>query len=108
MLESFRRLRSCCQTTLGMTDRNVDCVMTNHNEDQTKRWEGIKLLTINSRITDLVPIQSIPDENQRSYPHNSPSDNCSYRLVYRTSLILEKKRRKVVLNRFVFREQQSG
>ena len=90
MLESFRRLRSCCQTTRGMTDRNVDYVMTNHNEDQTKRWEGIKLLTIKSHITALVPIQSLPDENQRSYPHNSQSYKWSYRLVYRTSVILEK------------------
>ena len=58
MLESVRRLRSCCQTPRGMTHRNVDCVMTNQNEDKTKRWEGIKLLPIKSHITALVPILS--------------------------------------------------
>ena len=46
MHESFRRLRSCCQSIRGMTDRNVDCVMTNHNEDKTKKWEGSKLFPI--------------------------------------------------------------
>ena len=37
MLESFRRLRSCCQTIHDMTNRDVDYVMTNHNEDKAKR-----------------------------------------------------------------------
>ena len=39
MLESFCRFRSCCQITHGMTQRNVDCVMSNHNEEKTKSGE---------------------------------------------------------------------
>ena len=39
MLESFCKLRSCCQATHGMTHRNVDCVLTNHNEEKTKSGE---------------------------------------------------------------------
>lgn len=72
-----------------MTNRDVDCVMANDNEDKTKRSEGIKLLPTKSHIMALVLIQSLPDENQRSYPHNSRSDYWCYRLVYRTSVILE-------------------
>ena len=90
MLESSRRLGSCYQTTRGMTHRNVDCVMTNHNEGKTKSG-GRGLTSFPSRAISwlLFPYRVFLMKANDNTLTTRKAIKWSYRLVYRASAVLE-------------------